>query len=251
MAAVLFLLILFLGISAYFLQLKIFSISNINIKNEKAFCVNGDKFENKLGILGKHILNVDFHKIFSDLKPRYPCIKDMIVSKSLPNIINIELIARQPFAKLVSIRNEATSSFSLVEATSSSNILDRGYIVDDTGIIFNKDESLSLVEIYLSGQKIELGKVITEPNMEDIKKILTTINNLGININRLITLADNGLFVDANPKIFFNLKLSVSYQLASLQLILKEAKIDDKEIEVIDLRFDKPIVKFAPKKNER
>ncbi len=51
-----------------------------------------------------------------------------------------------------------------------------------------------------------------------------------------------------DPKIIFRLDSQIDIQLASLQLILTEAKIDLKELTFIDLRFDKPIVRFAPKK---
>ena len=51
-----------------------------------------------------------------------------------------------------------------------------------------------------------------------------------------------------NPKVFFRLDNEIDLQLASLQLILEKAKIDERILEFIDLRFDKPIVRFAPKK---
>ncbi|MBI4038755.1 hypothetical protein HY384_02235 [Candidatus Daviesbacteria bacterium] len=52
-----------------------------------------------------------------------------------------------------------------------------------------------------------------------------------------------------NPRIIFRLSNSLDVQLASLQLILGKAKIDGSRLEFIDLRFDKPVLKFTPKES--
>ena len=51
------------------------------------------------------------------------------------------------------------------------------------------------------------------------------------------------------PKIIFKLRNDIDKQIASLQLILEKAKMETSKLEFIDLRFDKPIVRIAPKKN--
>ena len=82
--------------------------------------------------------------------------------------------------------------------------------------------------------------------INNIIKIFDKTKSLGIEIKQA-WLRENILVTETIPKMIFKLD-NVDSQLASLQLILSEAKIESKELEIIDLRFDKPVIKFAPEK---
>ncbi|KKS13713.1 MAG: hypothetical protein UU67_C0020G0034, partial [Candidatus Daviesbacteria bacterium GW2011_GWB1_41_5] len=56
------------------------------------------------------------------------------------------------------------------------------------------------------------------------------------------------LIIFAQYKVILSLQKDIPLQLASLQLITEKAKIDGRLIEVVDTRFNKPVVVYAPKK---
>ena len=79
--------------------------------------------------------------------------------------------------------------------------------------------------------------------MDAVKKMGISVNESFLNDSFFIIKDETSVI-----KVIFRLKNEVDIQLASLQLILDKAKIDEKELEFIDLRFDKPVVRYAPKK---
>jgi len=50
--------------------------------------------------------------------------------------------------------------------------------------------------------------------------------------------------IESKYKIYFNLEEDMAFQLASLQLILNQDKIEKDKVEYIDLRFDKPVISY-------
>lgn len=235
------------GLVIFFLQNNLFSIKKINIENKNAFCINNQEYVEKTGLYGKNLLYIDL-KTEEDFSS-YPCIKKIDFKKEYPSSLNLYLEGREPFGELISLKKEATvSSQILAEATSSANILDSGFIVDEEGVIFDKKNDPGLIKIYTHGVKIEIGKNIRMYKLSEVKKVLGEIGRFGIYADKLIFSGKDDLLIDSIPKVFLNMEKGLDYQLASLQLILNEAKMNEKEIEIIDLRFDKPIVKFNPKK---
>ena len=64
----------------------------------------------------------------------------------------------------------------------------------------------------------------------------------------------NRLIVDSEPRVTFALNKEISRQSASLQLILRQAKMnldpdkpDSRSVESVDLRFDRPVVVYSKK----
>ena len=243
------LLVFFIVLAGVFLLLNnLFSIKKITVDKQKVFCVNDEEYIEKLELVGKNLLFVDFSET-GYLISKYPCLKRIDFKKNYPSSVTLFLEGREPYAEIVSLKKEATiSSQILVEATTSANISDSGFIVDEEGVVFEKRSDSGLIKIYIPGIKIEMGKNISMYKIMEIKKILAEVNKFGINIDKAIFLGKINLFFDSVPQIFLNLEKELSYQLASLQLILNEAKMNAEEIEFIDLRFDKPIIKFHPKK---
>ncbi len=107
----------------------------------------------------------------------------------------------------------------------------------------------NIPRIYFYDKNISLGNKL-DKSLKDSLKILDKIRTFGVNIKDTRVLNDLFLIYPQEgwPKIIFRMDDKVDIQLASLQLILEKTKIDNKELEFIDLRFDKPIVKFAPGK---
>jgi len=88
---------------------------------------------------------------------------------------------------------------------------------------------------------------LDEGLFKKISTVFTETRKYEINISEAEVL-DQDFLVLSPRKIAFSLKRDILKQLVSLQLILQKAKIDESMIETVDLRFDKPVVKFLPKK---
>jgi len=82
---------------------------------------------------------------------------------------------------------------------------------------------------------------------EKVKKTLALIRKLGLlelKVKETIW-QDQGLEIilfDSPARTFFSLEKDLDFQVNSLQLILKRARIESKVFEKIDLRFGKPII---------
>lgn len=230
----------------FLIQFNFFKIKFIDIKLEKTTCINNEELKGNINIQQKNIVFLDSNSLQKDLKNKYPCLKEVRVSKFFPNKIEINLKGREPFAKIISFKKSISDSDqALIEATSSANFKDKDYIIDEEGVIFDSNINLDLTEIYQEEQDLKIGQ---KTQTEDLIKIIKTLNNIRISAKRLIVVEGKTIFVDTTPKIFFNREADINMQLASLQLILEKAKIDEDSIEFINLKFDKPIFRIAPKK---
>lgn len=229
----------------FFLLLNFFKIKFFDIKLEKIYCINGEELKRNINIQQKNIIFLDSNSLQKDLKNKYPCLKEVIVSKLFPNKIEINLKGREPFAKIINLKERITDFDQiLLEATSSAK-MGETFIIDEEGIIFDNNANLDLIEIYLEEQDLKIGQ---KTKTEDLIKIIKTLKNIGIGAKRLIVVAEETIFTDTAPQILFNMQGDINMQLASLQLILEKAKIDEDSIEFINLKFDKPIVRILHKK---
>ena len=82
---------------------------------------------------------------------------------------------------------------------------------------------------------------------EEIKKSLTLIRELGLLELKVKEAAwqdqDLEIILFGTPtRAFFSLEKDLSFQVNSLQVILKRARIEGKVFEKIDLRFGKPVI---------
>lgn len=111
------------------------------------------------------------------------------------------------------------------------------FLLDEEGAIFSGTTSATL-KIYSETKNI---------NFKNILAILNKIKIFGIEVGEAVV-TQNSLTINSMPKIVLDLSRETEMQIASLQLILQQAKIDGEAAEFIDLRFDKPVVRFAPKK---
>ncbi len=233
-------------IGAIFLKSSFFKIHLINLNLSQINCTDEQNIKDKSNILNKNIFFVDEKNTKLDLKNKFICIKDIQFTKSLPDKILMNVKGRIPVAELISIPNFESSTSAVIEniATPSAS-LDETYLADDDGVVFAKGFA-DVSKIYFLGKTIS----IKEKQDEYLNKtlfILKLFKELGID-NSKVYIIDNFLITNSHPKVAFLLNKEREEQIASLQLILQKAKIDNKELEFIDLRFDKPIIKYAPKK---
>lgn len=225
---------------------EIFKIEDIEVGGEQIECVSEQAVKQSLDLMSKNFLLVDLKNQEKNLE-KFICIKKAEIVFRLPKKIRVSLSARKRAAVIIPL--EATAPSFLENLATPGANLKKQFIVDDEGMIFAEKYFDNLTRIYVHQSNITLGKKIEE--IKKVLKIIDKVNRLGIE-EKQTALFNNFFLINPynSPKIIFRLP-DIENQLASLQLILEKAKIDDMKLEFIDLRFDKPVVKFAPKNDQK
>ncbi len=238
---IIFILIAIGVISFALVRSGLLTIKKIDIEAKDILCADSDLLRKTSGFLGQNFFLTDFSKIEVRIKNKFSCVKSVSLSKTFPGKVKLAFSPRQPFAKLISLKNEiSTNSAELTNiATPSALDIKSSYTIDDEGVTINTVNDDNILKVYVAD---------TEIPMPDLLKILSKIKIFKLDASEAFVFQDY-LIISGWPKIIFKLGSKIDTQLASLQLILNEAKIDFSLLEFIDLRFDKPVVKFAPKKN--
>lgn len=228
-----------------------FTIKQVEVETDEAGCASYDQLKNTPGLLGQNFFLINPSKIAGNLQKKFFCIKSAAISKRFPNQVKLQIWGRQPVAVLISLKEKEASLSSFPEniASPAAEQIDSVYAVDNEGAVFSKDVKIAFPKVYVHDLKISLGGKLADAGISSLK-ILDKVKTLGINVDSSWIYDDFFIVIPntVKPKIIFRLNSSTDVQLASLQLILLEAKIDLKDLVFIDLRFDKPVIKVAPKK---
>lgn len=237
---------------------RIFNIKSVDVILDKVNCIDENSIKQEVSVFGKNFFLINGRKLEKQIKDKYFCIKYADFKKEFPNKIKIKVFGREAIAVLVLLKDEeASKSASLEETASSSAHISKDsisdeFLVDSEGVIFSKAVQINAPRLYFWG-KLTLGKKIAETIIENSLIILEKLKTFGVFVNEAKIYSNNILLLNPEtnkPIMIFSLTDKVEIQLASLQLILTQAKIDKEEMEFIDLRYDKPVVKYAPKKGE-
>lgn len=236
----------------FFFKLGIFTIRQVIVETKQLGCANGNQIRNSTNLLGQNFFLINSKGTEDTIKRKFYCIKSASVNKIFPDKVKIEALSRQPAALLIVLKEKEASVSSLIDiATPSARQVQGSYQVDKEGVIFSKDtEALNIPKVYIFDAGIELGKQMEGKLISNALRALEKVKQVGLVVKESWVL-DKYFIVNSevlNLRIIFRLNEKLDLQLASLQVILDKAKIDLKELEFIDLRFDKPIVKFAPEK---
>lgn len=238
-----------IGLIYLFFYSGIFTIKSVDVSSQQITCVDSNQIKKASNILGQNFFFINQNLIEKTLKNKFICIKNINLSRRFPSKVKLEVLPRMPVVVLTNLNESPATQSALLEniSTPSAEISQDSFLVDEQGVIFAKDEGSSgAPKIYINNQNISLGGEIS--NLPLSLKILQKLKTFQLNVisSRII---DNFLVIfETNiKKIIFRLDDRVDIQIASLQLILEKAKIDSKELEFIDLRFDKPIVRYTTK----
>lgn len=233
-------------LSLFVLRSDFLKIKSIDVRLNKISCAGGNQIKDTSLLLGQNILFLNSSQAKEKIENKFICVKDVTISRHFPDKVNLLVSGRLPVAVLSLLNNaEATSSTALNIATPSAQTAPESFLVDDEGIIFSKESQDNLPKIYFNNANFIVGSKL-ENETKDTLKILEKVKTFSLDPQSLVV-SDHYLIVFSVPKVIFRLGENIDIQLASLQLILEKAKIDDVRPEFIDLRFDKPTVRFAPK----
>lgn len=218
-------------IFCFFILIKItynfLSLKEIKIINEEKKYILGIADIKKIPLFF-----IDENKLKNILLKKNSQIKDLKIEKKYPNILIIEVIKDEPLA-----------------------VLDTGYgyfYLGSQGKIIYKsknryEKKMPLINFYqkLNFQNYHPGEIINFKEIIYSLQLLEKINDYHIKINSLdIDSLGMILFYLEDKKVFFSSSKDFFYQWSLFEKIYRQFKIEGKQYKEIDLRFDKPIVRF-------
>lgn len=233
-------------------KLEIFNLKKVEIEKNNVQCMDNQKLLSEFTIKGENILLMNEQNINKKILLKYPCVKNIIFKKQFPDKVKIIISGREGMARIsyINLKElEATSASgaALIDWTFPLSVESDNFIIDDEGIIFAQNNESSLPYLYLKNQILKIGNKIENIDLNKVSLLFVKLPQMGIKINKT-KINGQDFQVLGEQKIVFSLAKDVLAQFASLHLILEKAKIDERTMEIIDLRFDKPVVKYVPKK---
>jgi len=180
-------------------------------------------------VLGKNIVSLSPPKIEQLIKDELPGINQVEIKKKLPNKLIVHLTKRKPIAVI-----EANKDY---------------YQVDYQGIILAKLDQptdLPLIasgEVSVAADNHQLDSPVILSSLDFLYQLL--IKNIEARRLEITDSRELTVFLKTGPKVLISLDKNIKEQVDSLQLILERAKIEGKQIELIDLRFDKPVISYG------
>lgn len=237
-----FLLVLFLVAVFILLKSELFSIKQVVVSSSPD-CGSADEIKKESKLLNRNFFDIQGN-LTPDLQQKFVCIKKVNISKSFPNTLTLDIIERKEAAKLLVIPLEASRSS---VATPSAQ-----WVVDDEGVIFSSQaKEQSLAQLMIFDGDLKLGGRLDGNLIVNSLEVLSFLQFLNLNTNQVKIFPDYSLVIDGGARIVFDLTKDIKRQLASLQLIMEGAKIEERKMDYIDLRFDKPIVKYSKQNGQR
>lgn len=179
-------------------------------------------------VLGKNIILLSPPKTEQLIKDELPGIEQVEIEKKLPDKLIVHLTKRKPIA--------------VVEANKDY------YQVDYQGIILARlEQPTDLPLIACGGLSIaannrQLESPVILSSLDFLYQLLA--NNIETRRLEITDSRELTVFLKTGPKVLISLDKNIKEQVESLQLILERAKIEGKQIELIDLRFDKPVISY-------
>jgi len=253
-------------VSIYLLfRSDLFLVHHVRVDGEIKDCATEDEIIRSLDVLGRSIVFLNVSRSALRVQSAIVCIGDTIVKKEWPDKVKVDIKPRKGVALLAKKGNnesiqEATAS---VQATLSAKLLKVAtisvseasqspdlFLVDRGGFIFKKIASSTAYPY----PKIDVAKKIDFKTGEQVKDqaILTAISFLEI-ASSLDMKVESGqidqkdkivLFLDEGIQVVLAKDKDVKNQAASLQAIVREAKIEGAKIISIDFTFDKPVLQM-------
>lgn len=180
-------------------------------------------------LLGKNIISLSPQKTEALIKEELPGIDQVKLEKKLPDKLIVHLVKRKPIAVI-----EANGEY---------------YQVDYQGVILAKLDQPTDLPLIVSGEfsvtvdNRQFKSDLVLSSLDFLYQLL--ISNIEARRIEITDSRELTVFLKTGPKVLISLNKNIKEQVDSLQLILERAKIEGKQIELIDLRFDKPIIKYT------
>lgn len=253
----LILLAVVVGILVIFGRSGFLGVNKVDTQVNNARCTSVEEIKSASGLLSSNILFINEGVISNKLSERYPCIKFIKLEKKFPKTVLVIVEGRESFVRLSPYREVALLDLNNPESTPSSQsaLLDwslpslapQQFLIDKNGVVFAVSQNENLPLLFIPEESLKVGQKLGGELFNNIAIIFQGLNGLGIVVTET-KITGEDLLILSPQKITFSLQKEAKRQIISLQLILQKAKIDGRMMDVIDLRFDKAVVRYLPKK---
>lgn len=182
-------------------------------------------------ITGKNIIFISEEKIKEILKEKNPLINSLLIEKKYPDTLVLNITLYQPIGEL---------------------IVNSGYfqLAEDGKIIAKskkENEKITKINFYqkLNYQSYNQGEIISFKEILDGLYFLQSLIDMNIKADSLDINGINMIvFKLENKKIIFSSEKDRELQVFQVKEIIRRFKIEGKNYKEIDLRFDKPVIRF-------
>ncbi|KKR81437.1 MAG: hypothetical protein UU73_C0001G0083 [Candidatus Daviesbacteria bacterium GW2011_GWA1_41_61] len=234
---------------------------SIEWEAKNAACLDTARVKSEINLQHNYFFYINEKAIFQKTVSLYPCVKSLRWERKFIKGIKIIAEGRVPLIKIAPIPTAALDEDLTASPSSSTALLDwslpedvkKLYIADSEGYVFAQGQEFQLPILYYLGDELKLGQKIEGDLLTKLEQVILNLGKLEIQAqdSSLFKFKKSGdfLLVYSRPKLVFSLSGDIFRQLGSLQLILQKAKIDEKEMETVDLRFDKPVVVYSSSKS--
>lgn len=221
--------------SSFFKIQKIYLTSEIEI--DKNFL---------LPFFNKSYLEINVGNIASQITKKYPEIDSIVIKKTFPNSVSLTVIKRTPVA--IAVNGLLTQNSIEGEASDSVNIKygfekkeGQEFLIDIKGSLLEKKE-VNLPIIGLDLQNKVPGDSMASPT---VLFMLQTLQKLTEKPYWIVSQDEKIVFFNPDGSlVLLDSSKNLAEQLSSLQLITNRFRIEGRKFEYLDLRFQKPVVKF-------
>ncbi len=211
----------------FLLKADFFQIKNIKcIKNGSSCNKQEENFLNEF--IGKNIFTFKNAKEAEEVEDNFYKLSKVKIEKKLPQTLLVELYPR-----------ESAVAFSVSGKT--------WYLIDKDAVIFDqqieKPKDLPAFNIN-NDLDIKIGKKL-EKDWVKIVDLADSLQNGYVNVEKIeLEYPSVKLILSEGSMVYMSLESDISRQVGSLQFILRQSKIEGRSIKAIDLRFDKPTIKY-------
>jgi hypothetical protein len=251
-------------------------LSRFDITAENLNCTNSDEIKNTLNNLNLNYFGFKSGIVDQELKKKFICIGQITQEVSYPDKLKLKITGREGKFIVTSINPDIdinpqiVLSLEQLNATQSTTaafpprILNQilnsykdasesaYFIADAEGMVFEEASGSALLpKLSIFSEELTVGRYVSNDAVKKTSEILDKISGFDINLENLLIVGDR-LIIDSTPRITFALNRALDRQAASLQLILRQAKMnldpdsrDSRSVESIDLRFDRPVVVYS------
>jgi len=252
-------LILFLSLLCIYLAFRsdLFLVHSIEEKTEKGgLAIFALEKKNALDFIedqvkGKSIFFLNQKALKEKILKEFLSISDISFEKDFPNKLYVETFPREPVAALKFVKEASLSgrvaSDSARIATSSA-FDQQFFLVDKEGLVFVKVSTFSgLPLFYLFDEKFPgLGENIGQKRIQTALEVAQLLKEARIEIKEvfLTSFGTIEMSLKEGPRVLFSSQKSPVAQVTSLQLILSSSRMEGEIPKTIDLRFERPVVRY-------
>jgi hypothetical protein len=235
-----------IGLAVLLSRSQVFNLRKITCRLDNHLCPL--EFEPILvNLHGQNIFKLNQPTIISQLQDFDPTLADIDINKRLPDGLTISMKRRLPVAQIVSVIDLQFQGLTGTQsATLSGQFKDQFFQLDKSGEIFSvsnqKNPRLSTI-LVPDSLNLNLGQ---NDLSQTLASLVNALKAYYVSFDSLAWLKETVAVIKTSAGIYavLDLSKSINSQVASLQYILSNIKIEEELPTKIDLRFDKPVLTY-------